>query len=337
MSDDAIDNKPKKATRSRKKIISNTIVPKSLQNIRSCYCRRCQRNRELKFFYNAVDDVLDCNGYMSICRTCMAELYDKYYASEKSLKKAIFKACKTFNVRFDDIALDLTEKHIETSRNNGKIVESIFGIYIGKLILSLNNGTLAGNMIFSEAFSHVSEDGIAPDHNNAEYFIESWGEGLSENDYLFLEHNFFKFKETHKADTFAEIVLLRRVCKKLLFINKAEIEGDTNIAKFEKELMELMKSLAISPQYAKMADGGKNLETFGNWIAEIEREEPAEWLEHEGNLYKDVDNTELYFDNYIRRPLRNLILQSQDFNLTDENGGVDNEDVDGEDWGDEDG
>jgi len=64
-----------------------------------------------------------------------------------------------------------------------------------------------------------------------------------------------------------------------------------------KELQELMIHLAISPNAVNAANADKGLETFGLWIEDIEKEEPAQWLSTDprGDMYRDVGNVEEYF------------------------------------------
>jgi hypothetical protein len=62
------------------------------------------------------------------------------------------------------------------------------------------------------------------------------------------------------------------------------------------------------------ANSGKNLDTFGNWVKEIEQFRPAEFFKDK-NMYKDVDNVEEYADRHITRPLKNFITGSRDFGV----------------------
>jgi hypothetical protein len=78
-----------------------------------------------------------------------------------------------------------------------------------------------------------------------------------------------------------------------------------------------MKNLAISPNVANANSANKGADSFGLWIADIEKEEPSQWLKGTsmGDIFRDVGNTEEYFQKYIVRPLKNFITQSKDFNI----------------------
>lgn len=317
---------PKKATRSLKRPPTRTSTSMTLspetKELSIGYCRKCQRNRALKSnFYIATDKLLDTNGYMSVCKDCVETLFDKFYSSEGSLDKAILKLCRLLNVRFDGTALESTRKQIQTMETKGKDPGGIFGIYRKSLISATAGfggfGQGEEDLTYQEGASYNVTNPLPEDFEASDYLKEFWGSDLDISDYAFLEREFAKFKETHKADTYAEKVLLKLVCFKILEIEKTRKNGST--AGKEKELQELMKNLAISPQYAKAVSDGKNLDAFGVWIAEIEQNEPAQWLEGEGHdMFRDVADVEGYFQKYFVRPLKNAILQSKDFNVDDD-------------------
>lgn len=160
--------------------------------------------------------------------------------------------------------------------------------------------------------------------------IDFWGDDIPEEDILFLEKEYMSFKQTHSSDTRAEVVLLKQTCFNLLDIKKERLAGNNTI-KLVKELQELMTKLAISPNVAKANALNAGGDSFGQWIADIERSEPAQWLKTDsrGEIYRDVGDTEEYFQKYIVRPLKNFIMGSRDFN-TDENEEMEREFDDGE-------
>jgi hypothetical protein len=86
--------------------------------------------------------------------------------------------------------------------------------------------------------------------------------------------------------------------------------------------------LAISPNAINASGTDKGLDTFGLWIQDIEKQEPAQWLKIDprGDMYRDAGNVEEYFQKYIVRPLKNFITGSKDFNI-DESSGDDDDDM----------
>jgi hypothetical protein len=148
--------------------------------------------------------------------------------------------------------------------------------------------------------------------------IDFWGNDISREDIEFLEKEYAQFKQTHKADTYAEIVLLKQVCYTMLDIKNKRLE-DEPTKDLVKELQELMKNLAISQKESNAGKEDKSNEALGLWIRDIEENEPAQWLASDprGDMYRDVGNVDEYFKKYIVRPLKNFITLSKDFNIED--------------------
>ena len=285
-----------------------------------CYCRKCQKLQIERNFYDAVDlKMIDSNGKMSVCKSCIQKLYDEVYGEVKSMERTIHRLCIMLNIRYSNDAVSATRAHMDTLIEGGKVARSIFGLYKSKLVATNKSmdksieeyeGYEDVGVIFEEKEIEQNEIPIPKD------VIDFWGKDLAREDILYLEEEYKNFKTTHKADAYAEVVLLKQVCYTMLDIKKARKEGD-NTDKLVKELQELMKNLAIAPKEVKTSSVNKGEEAFGLWIADIERSEPAQWLlsDPRGDAYRDVADTDLYFENYITRPLKNFITQSRDFNI----------------------
>jgi hypothetical protein len=287
------------------------------------YCRKCGYIKTEKDFYKSFDDWLDGNGKLSICSQCISEMYVSVYAIEHSLERTIFILCRALNIKYDESAVQSTLSHLTTS---GKQVDdpTTFGLYkvhvlprteMGRGSMGVSS-TSAGTLTFQEDVPIPShESAKSGDFDSFENVSKFWGDGFSTEDYQYLEMEFANFKNTHRADSYAEVVLLKEVCYKLLEIQKTRLAGKST-ASGVKELQTLMSSLAISPDKANQASAGKSLECFGQWVKEIEEFRPAEYFEDK-SIYKDVDNIEEYGRKYITEPLRSFVMGSNEFG-TDE-------------------
>jgi hypothetical protein len=271
-------------------------------------------------FYNAYDGMLiDKNGRFSVCKKCITELYDYFYQQYGTMEKAIHRMCQALNIMFSNQALDAAKSHIQTLLDGGKNVNAIFSIYLMKLTAtkkSMNKSEISDfqyddiGTIFTEKQVDIKEIPIPSD------VIKFWGQGKSRGDIEYLETEYANFKNTHSADTYAEIVLLKEVCETMLHIKKLREANDPDTGDALKELRDLMKSLNISPNAVK-SNTQPGADTFGKWIEDIEKEEPAQWLKSDprGDMYRDIGNTDDYFNKYMVRPLRNFIQGSKDFNI----------------------
>jgi len=305
------------------------MAEKKLPSTDLYYCRKCTKHLPAKSFYEATDaGLIDTNLLQSVCKNCMQKLYDQFYDETKSMEKALHKMCTTFNIKFSNEAVSATLAHINTLLESGKNVNAVFGIYKMKILATQKSMDKSGNVdmtyedvgtIFVDSEIDINEIPIPKE------VMDFWGENTEREDIKFLENEYKNFKNTHSSITYAEKTLLKRVCYTLLDIKEARQNSDST-EKLVKELQELMKNLAISPNAAKEAAGDDSDQTFGLWVQEIEKEEPAQWLKSDSryDLYADVGNTEEYFRKYILRPLQNFVMESRNFNVED----TENEDAD---------
>ena len=290
----------------------------------SNYCRKCQKTLPVKDFYEAVDGkLIDSNGYMSVCKNCINTLYNQIHEKTNNIEKSIHEMCIFLNIKFYKEAVEATKSHINTMLENGKNVNAVFGIYKMKLIATQKSMDKSNPepMPYEDVGTiYVEKEEIPKEMVVPPELKSFWGNNINSDDIQYLEKEYGNFKQTHRADSYAEVTLLKEVCYLLLKVKKMR-EEDISTKDELKLLQDLMKSLAISPNVVAMNNSSsKGMDTFGLWIQDIEREEPAQWLKTDprGDMYRDVGNIDEYFQKYIVRPLKNFITSSKDFNVDDE-------------------
>jgi hypothetical protein len=74
-----------------------------------------------------------------------------------------------------------------------------------------------------------------------------------------------------------------------------------------------MKETALTP--AQQGGSSKSIDTFGNWIKDVETMTPAEWYK-EQEKYRDMDGIEEDLED-IKRSIKNFITDSRDFTSTE--------------------
>lgn len=284
------------------------------------YCRKCQKSKKDTDFFTATDTFLDTNGKMSVCKDCCNEMYSNFFRSEQgSMEKALLKTCRTLNVRYDEAAVQATLAHLATVNNKGKVTENIFGIYKNKIVsVQKTRISKKGEGISDLTFFEPSKM-VAEIPNSTEEIVDLkqfWGENFAYEEYIFLEKELAEWKKTHKADTKAEIMLLKELCYKGLEIRKARTE-ERSTGALVKELQELMKTASVDPSKTSQAGSGKANDTFSSFIQIIENTEPAEYYQDK-ELFKDFDNIDNYFRKYVLRPLKNFLTGTRDFDVSDD-------------------
>ena len=310
-----------KGTRSRRKTsVTNPKKTMTLDGtiVKQNYCRRCQETKAPTEFYDATDTQLDRNGKMSICKDCIDDLFNKIFSIEHDLNKTILILCRMLNLIYIENAVQSTVAHATKMFDKNGNLGPIFGFYKSK-VTSFATLNQTGVLTFTEPSSSQSQTPMLDDDvDNADYYRQFWGDGLAFEDYAWLEKELAEWKNTHKVDTRSELSLLKMIVLKLFDIRKARAM-DKDTSALEKSFQDLLKTSALSPSMSNQASNGKGQETFGVWIQDIEKIEPAEfWDEERRNKYIDLNHFGQYCKDYIVRPISNFFGISKDFNISED-------------------
>lgn len=291
---------------------------RKLTTKKELYCRKCQETKSETLFYSALDSYLDKSGYMSVCKQCCNDIYNACLNSELDINKALLKTCKILNIAYVQDAIE--SANIQMSNSEKFDTEKYFGVYKAKLAnyfrMYPDSVTTFDSYPNNMEFNNNSEIEISEleGEDYARYLKNTWGAGLTIEDYSFLEEALSEWKRTHKCDTNSELILMQEICHLQLTVRKARETGGAT-EKLVKSLQELIKTANLSPAQANMANAARGTEAFGNWIKDIEQLEPAEWWDKNRELFVDVDNITQYWEDFIVRPIKNFITRSRDFNV----------------------
>lgn len=315
------------ATLRRKPVVEQPVEKKTglvARNgviLNKCYCRKCCAQKSPELFFTAVDLYLDTSGKMSVCKDCCNDIYEKMFAVERNVPRALYRTCKALNIKYDADAVQLTEDKIRSLMENGDKPTNIFSIYKSKVSGSMDKRikgeTITWDLTFSEPDANVVIPDPIPDNVPDAFELKQfWGDNYGYDDYVFLEKELYEWKKTHKSDTKAEELLLVEICHKSLEIRKAREIGKPT-AGMVKELQDLMKTANVDPAKTSLANSGKSMDTFSSYIKTIEENEPVDTFKDD-KLFKDYDNINWYFKKFLLRPLSNFLGISRLFNLEDD-------------------
>ena len=322
-----VDNGNNPGSRQKRTIVKFYNAEGTL--VKSCYCRRCMETKKPNRFLDATDANLDKNGKMSICAECLNDLFVRTFNAEQDVSKTILILCRMLNVAYLENAVKSTLSHVAKlyEKSDNPDLSPIFSFYKAKMS-SLTQMNQSGILTFSEPVKFKSLDPMGNDEiPDTEELKQFWGDGLSFDDYSYLEKELDEWKKTHKSDTKAEETLLKELCYKGLEIRKQRIQG-TSTAGSVKELQDLMKTASVDPAKAGIAGAGKSQDTFSAFIKTIEENEPADYYKDK-KLFKDYDNIDWYFRKFVSVPLSNFVGISRDFNLGEDNIDSDIDNFDG--------
>lgn len=317
------------------------------------YCTFCDTTQTEKNFFES-DSIINKTGVMHVCKVCCNNLFDKVYREYKKLdefevvnstnitftkntERAFEKTCRYLDLPFNYHAYEQLISHVQTSKNNGTVINAIFGVYKSKLsTTSKRNGRnvrqvydFGDKILEDDDKEKLENENICTITEKDLYKMQIfWGKGLNRDDYEFLETELSDWKVTHKCDNKAELTLLKEICLKELDIRKAREDG-RDVGSLQKGLQELMKTASVDPAKSNSLSTGRAVDSYGAWVKDIEDMSPAEWHEKQ-EKYKDMDGILTYLDNYVKRPILNFLSGSRNFELIDEkfDGSLDDEDGD---------
>jgi hypothetical protein len=309
------DKKPIKRKKAAP-VVSSTGV-----TVEECYCRKCRKFKKSGEFYKATDINLDTNGFMSVCKECISDIYVRVYSTEHTIERALLRVCRMINLKYSEAAITVTSSQLNTQGKDPSD-PSVVGIYKSKLIATqkteMSKRDMTDDFTFVEPSSNRTISDQLDDSDESYDLKDFWGEGIGNiDDYEYLKKEYKNLSKYHTVENYAEIILAKEVCFKLLELKRARIELKAT-DKLVKDLQELMKNLAISPNMANIANQGKNKDTFGDWIKEIEKYEPAEWWDTKREKYIDINGWGKFAKNHIIRTIKNTLGLTKNFTLTDD-------------------
>jgi len=298
------------------------ITTKSGLKISESWCRRCVDMRPAGDFYEAVDlGFVDKSMIMSVCKSCIQEMYDEVYKETNNIEQSIHKLCTSLNIMYSNDALSATKIHIQTIIDSGKNVNAVFGIYKQKLTATKKSMDKSGvdDMSYEDVSVIFTSKELNTEVQIPQNIIDFWGKDYDSDKIRYLQSEYVEFTKTFSTENHTDVSLLKQICYTLLELKIARVNADPT-DKLVKGLQDIMKSLKIAPSSKDKADGDAGSERFGEWIRDIEMYEPAQWMKSDprGDMYRDVGNVAEYFEKYIVRPIKNFITGSKDFNINDE-------------------
>ncbi len=285
------------------------------------YCRKCKQSKRPNSFFTATDHFLDSNGFMSICKDCCEDIYKRAYLNERSMDRALYRVCKLLNIKFDSTAVRATEEQL--SKKDGDIAgsgDNVVGFYKSKIRFSdKRDVSRVGSADSMDLTFDAGENPLAElpkvEYVGDDYLKQFWGDGLTFEDYSFLEKELSEWISDRGDMNTAKpsMSLLKDICHLELNIRKKRVLGES-VGNLVKEKQELMKTSALSPAQSNAVNQGRNKDAWGTWSRDIEQYEPLEWWK-DHSVFKDVDGILETWKTHLLRPFLNFWGLQKDFNF----------------------
>ena len=280
--------------------------------ITESYCIGCGRPYTLDKFYKSPNP-LHYNGVLPYCKDCCNRMVHSYIKKYGNLESALWMSCANVGLPFTKRVFEALERKISEKDKIGKNFN-----YVGNYLQVMN--TIRKNSDHWEEFADTDvsfgdiknlqrhEESIKAE---AEKFRLDWGYHEVE-EYQFLEYRYEYYTDGLGELKPSQETLYRRLCLVELAIRKKDESGE-DTKEEQKQLLQLMKALEID-DFKNTKDLSMAEKIIESQIAWMEEEEPA-FHYKDLEKYKDFLGAESYWENHVKRPLRNLLIGSKEYTL----------------------
>lgn len=280
--------------------------------ITESYCIGCGRPYPIDRFYKSPNP-LHYNHVLPYCKDCCNRMCHDYIKKYGNLESALWMSCSNLGIPFTKRAFEALERKISEKDKIGQRYN-----YVGNYLQSMNTNRKNSDTWESFADTDVSFGDIKnlQKHEESiraemEHFKLDWGNQEVE-DYQYLEYRYEYYTDGLGELKPSQETLYRRLCLVELAIRKKE-EAHQDTKDEQKQLIQLMKTLEID-DFKNTKDLSMAEKIIESQIAWMEEEEPA-YHYKDLEKYKDFLGAEAYWEDHVKRPLRNLLLGSKEYTL----------------------
>lgn len=248
------------------------------------------------------------DGYVPICRDCIAEYYTNHVlpSFDGDEARSMQFICGLFDWYFDEDMFQLALKYSQTyEAKNGQYMPTV--IQYGTRI-NLKNWSRRGATFLERCKEKWQEmrstpEGVSRDDllhverdTVDEEDISLFGPGYMPDEYKYMRREFNDWKERYSCETKAQEELFKNIVIAQVNVRRAQEQGEqkrTNEA--VKSLNELMASAKVQPKQ-KTETALVDQNTFGTLIQKWENEEP---IPEPADEFKDVDGIKKYISTWF--------------------------------------
>lgn len=286
------------------KISSNT--PESIK----CWC--CGVPFSHNMFYDSCSPLFGSVGKAPYCKRCIEALYNKYQDEymkmgyDDSDRKAVERICMILDVYYNHDAFDAV-----VDKCQDKLGAGIIFHYMQRTKLRQYRNKNYGTTL-SEKFNAVhiketvcdvcEEQEEQEDKSDIKAAAAIFGDGFSDEDYIFLKTQYDDWTARHECNTKAQEEVFKDICFNRLQNLKALRKGEDTkdiTASFQK----MLDSGKLQPKQ-NSGDATADNQTFGTLIDKWENTRPLPEVDEE---LKDVDKIGLLINVFFKGHLAKMM------------------------------
>jgi hypothetical protein len=276
------------------------------------YCSIHRRMLPIDEFYKSTNPNHG-NGVVQYCKGCTVEIMKRNLKKYDNLESALWATCATLDIPFIRKVYERLEDRL---KNSGQKITNYIGVYLtllsGMRSKSVTWDTFGDTDVPMGEANKFSEADLSREEQ-VKHLLMLWGEDFSVEELGFLEWKYGTYTNDMSLTQY-QASRYRDLCLCELVIHKNEDVDSVNKAMNNKS--KIAKDLGID-QFTidkEKTDAEKIIE---NDIYMMEKYEPAEYYADK-DLYKDYMYIGRDWKKYVLRPIRNLIMGSKDYEVTDD-------------------
>lgn len=250
------------------------------------------------------------NGYMTICKRCIGQLFDQYVDFfDKDEDAAMERICQITDMYVDDTAWAASRK---VSANRSRM-----SAYVSKLNLNQSTvgATYADTLLrrWEEEIKNAESIEQAARNGADEDAARRFGLGFSDSDYdaMQAEYDSWVQKEGKPIDKRQEELYVT-MCFLRLNLQKSVQNGSAGVGTVANSYKSFIEAATTEIEDRKrLAEQEAEMKPVGMLFKTIEQYTPAEFYKDK-KLYGDFDQLGEYIERHMVRPLRNLLTGTKE-------------------------
>lgn len=280
--------------------------------LKQAFCVRHGRSLPIENFFKSKNPNHGF-GVLPYCKDCCAEIFDNYLDQTKNLEAAMWLTCSETGVPFlMDVFTPVSSFSVESADKKKNLTGKT---YFGKYLSILQTRVIKNkskSWDFSDTDVPLGE--IKSVREREEIIAEQmkefqllWGGNYNIDDLSYLEWR-YNIYTADKALTEYQASRYRDLCLCELRIAKDSDDKDAFVlkSKIAHELGE--DSFTIDREKSNVE------KIIENDIFLMEKHDPAEYY-NDKEMFKDYIGIGEYWEKYVARPLRNLVIGSKDYDV----------------------
>lgn len=258
------------------------------------------------------------NYRIPVCRSCIDALFEHYtevYGGDEDL--AIRRICEKFDIYYNVKILNISRK---INKGNSRVATYISKTNLMQYKDKTYDTTLdeeRNNIISSrEQFEEKKSSG---DISTKKASMDRWGVGIfSEDDYTILDEHYKILKKANPNCDSNQEIFVKSLCHLNLLMMKSLKANDLDgYAKANDQYSKTFTKAGLKT----VQETDKNADDcWGIFMEQISQYTPEEYYKDK-KLYEDYDGLGKTFNRFVLRPLKNLLLKTNErdpeFNVED--------------------